>query len=829
MGFFDRFKGGRSKAKDEDVKDVDVQEEESTGEKPKKKKSKGLFGLFNRNKGDESIIDSMGLNEAVASMGLSILEDVVDSNDSSSSAVRELEDGYTVVVLTEEMLQDLDIDTQSADFGSFSNAIASEHIETLLLENDLHNGVLAIIPDRDTLDILEEYSFLDDVVYRWGLIPFDIDDESSVVLLENGASLGDLNYIADNGVELVIMDGKILTEDQAADLGSEVDEDLSIEGVQDDLEAEADPFAEALDEDDPFGDLDDMDEDDPFGASGDVFGGVLDDDFDDIEDNVEDEPSDLPYDIVDLETDDDLDAFDEELDSDLEYPEDDFLEDDLEDFDDDFLDDDLEDDLDNLEEDDDYDELDDLVDLDDDAEDYDFQSVEEGQEMIQRVLDREFNNDELGLSLKGDAFNQQFGDVHIIQFDDNPTDDSSLALTISEMRRDANTRLKATHNENIQKLRGHYQNALADIHDKLIEVLDYNSSETPFGQRHEVIQEDRDDKEDIADQMIRQKRDELDHNYDERREDFGNRAKEEALSRFDDQNKDEHEQNKQKLSEEVLTEIKLEFDDAMADLYSERKNLAARIFDKSMTGLLMELQDIHEQNVIQEQEMYEQFHNEIDKFTRDHYTDEVLRAKALDTQQRQHHEAENVRAEYEQLLQTKQRELEQARREADANLEHLEKSHSKVVQDTISEYKQKIAKRDRRIDDLHDDARMLQNKIVNVGEEKEQEFAKQIRTSEDTIVSQRKQIEYEQERADKQGRQSAFYLVGMVIVGIALGLISGFVIGVKRSEPVHQAPADTTPEYSTIHLVDDVTETSLNEAITATFNQVFSADETLIR
>lgn len=819
MGLFDRFKGKGSKGEEQDLQEQEVDVVEEQESKPKKRK--GLAGIFSRNKQEKGIVESMGLNEAVASMGLSVLEGIVESGD--PSAVREVDEGYTVIALTEEMLQDLDVDTKSSDFGTFANAISSEHIESLLLENDLNNGIVVLIPDRDTLDILEEFSFLEDTAYRWAIIPFDIDDDSSAVLLENGATLGDLNVIAGEDMDLFVKNGQIVTD---------------LDGDDD-----VDEFPNNDNEDDVFeGDLigeDSFDMDDPFGADDDdVFGGILDDDLDDSafgdsygsSDGVE------PYMVVDVESDDDdnLTEYEkaqreEELFGD---PNEEFKrrlseqeiedEEDLFDFDygddeDDYDDYDL-DDLDDLDIDDDIDSM-----LDETPQD-EQQTVEEGHEMIATVLDREFHNDELGLSIKGDAFNQQFGDVRVVQFDDEPLDDGVLSLTVSEMRRDANTRLQTLHTTNLQKIRSHYQNGLSDIHDKLVEILDYKDSETAFGERYTIISNEREDQLDVADELVAQNREILDRKYDEQREAYGERAKLEAFSKFDDQNKDIHELEKRKLGDEVETKIELEFDAELAELYDERRSVAKRIFDKMTTGLLLEIQKLHEENMAHEHELYEKFHAEIDVYTRENYTDEVMRARAIATQQRQHHEADDVRKEYEQILATKQAQLQEAEAKADAELRKLENSHSKAIQETVGEYKRQVAKREDEIRELRENSNKLQNRIVEIGKEKDEEYSQRIRTNNDVIESQRDQIAYEQERADKQGRQSGILLVGMVIVGLAVGLLGGFLLGAQRSEPVQQAPAPA----STVLLLENDSVNSIDSLLNQTFNQLFEHDATLV-
>lgn len=813
MGLFNKVKKG-GKAKNEEV-DVDVEtfDDDSTDEKPAKKKRKGLGGVFGRKKSDKGIIDSMGLNEAVASMGLSVLEDVVEAGE--PSAVRKLNDGYTAIALTEDMLQNMDIDLKSADFGSFANAINSEHIESLLLENDLHNGILVLIPDQDTLDVLSEFSFLNNTVYRWAVVPYDVEDDSTVVLLENGATLKDLSVIADEGVDLTVKNGQIVVASGGSD---ESDDDL-------------DSDDESYDEFDEFGeDDDDFGDDDVFGdITGDInspdSGGRRshfddEDDFDDFDfdddgfDDVSSEQSKpKPYAVLDMESDDDVDEF-------SKYDEDD-------DFD---FDEDTSDDLDvELDMDDDFD--DDLDDLLEDSEPdvAMLQDVEDGREMIQGVLDREFNNDELDIMIKGDAFNQQFGDVHVMTFDEEPLDSSDLSMTVSEMRRDANTRLHTLHNNNMQKLRSHYQNGLSEIHDKLVDILDYKDSDTAFGGRYSDILSEKEEKEEMADELVAQNREKLDRTYESKRDSYAERAKREAMARFDDQNKNAHDAEKRRLGDEVATNIQLGFDSELADLYDDRRNVAKRIFDKMTTGLLLEIQKIHEENVKTSQELYEKFHSEIDTYTRQNYTDEVMRAKAMATQQRQHHEADEVRAEYEQMLTSKTRQLEEAERKAEAELRKLEDSHSKSVSETVSEYKRQVARREEEIKELRNNNNRLQDKIINVSKEKEEEFSQRLRTNADTIESQRQQISYEQERADKQSKQSGVLLAGMVVVGVALGLIGGFLIGAQRSEPVQQAPAAQESSVGQPGMIDVVSSSNIEHVLNMTFNHLFADDTTLVQ
>lgn len=812
MGFLDRIKGGKTKAESEDTVDVvetvdaDVVEEQ----KPKKKGlGSTLSGLFGRNKQEKGIIELMGLNEAVASMGLSVLEEIADSDQ--KSAVRALDLGYTAIAITEKMFQDLKVDVSSADFGSFANAIASEHIESILLENDLHNGVLVLIPNRNTLDILEEFSFIENIAYKWALIPYDIEDDSTAILLDNNATLGDLNVISDEDMHLALQNGIIVASDEALAVPDDTEE-LPEEFVDESLVIGSGAGADDDhmfddDDDDVFGDLlvdtpelsvaPAIDSDDPFadmpGEDFDPFGDIIDDSAMD---------SDVPFADMPMDDSDDFDPFSVDDFSSL----DDMSVDELDGFDD----------IDEFEEADEPDDIDMLIDDVDDNDDYQgLQTVSEGQEMIEGVLDREFHNDELGLAIAGDAFNQQFGDVNPITFDTEPMDDGVLAQTIVEMRRDANTRLKNVHNKNMQQLRSVYQNGLSEIHDNLVNILDYRDASTAFGERFEELELFKEDQLERADELVARNREKLDQQYDRDREDFGDRARREAMAKYDDQYGDKHDERKRELGAEVESNIVLEFDGELSELYEERREVAKRIFDQMTTGLLIRLQEIHEDNMSTEQELYEQFHENMDKYTRENYTDEVIRAKALATQLRQHHEAEDVRKQYEQMIATNQRELAEVEARAESEVRRLENSQSKAIKESVAEYKRQVVRREEEISELRRDRERLQDKIVAIGNEKDDEFSLRLRASEQTIEGQRHQLAYEQERAENQGRQSIVLLAGMAIVGVAIGLIIGFVVANKPG-----APADVTPA-STAIVQEFVDTTALTNALDVTFNQMF--------
>lgn len=772
-------KKGKEAVKNDSSKQSKAPKEKAIKTKKEKKgrsvkaltKSKGAKGGSKKQKG---IIESMALNEAVASMGLSVLEKLVDSNE--GSAVRSLEDGYTVIVVTEDMLKKQDVDIKSADFGSFVNAIASEHIQTFLLKNDLDAGVLVIIPDQDTLDVLDEFEFIQNIVYKWGVIPHDVDDNSTVVQLMNGASIGDLNVIVGENIDLILHQGKIVTPDQLAEMD---DEQEMNEKDNDDDELDID--------------------DEPVGITNSYV--AENEHVDDEEDVEDDRPEDIPN-----EEEMGIDFGEEAAERDL-LDEDGYVPSNTYEDEEPEPSNTYEDENDDYQEEHTDDQDDVLSDLDDEGVVYDLQSEDEGRQSIIQVLDREFQNDELGVMIQGDAFNQQFGDINPILFDESISDDSTLSRTVSSMRRNANTQIMKVHNTHMQALRSHFQNSLAGLHDNLVSAVDYRDEKTAFGQRYTAINEDRSAKLQISDDYIAQKREELETTFKQNRESFGERAKREALAKFDDQNKSILTKDKQQVNDDVHSEINVGYDAQVSDLYEDRRDVARRLFDKMTTGLLLELQTIFNDKVKEESDLYERFREDIDAYASENFSDEVLRANALATQQRQHHEADNVRAEYEQMLTVKQRQLEEVNKIASDRVDELEKSHSIAIKDTVADFKHRIQRQDQELKQLREDARVIQSKMVGMDKAKDLEYAQRMKSQADTIESQRQDLAYAKEREGKSGKQSAIMFGATVIVGLAGGLIGGFIIGTSNSGttvttevPQEVAPGTsyTTPVEGTI-------------------------------
>lgn len=730
--------------------------------KPKKeKKQKAPKQKKSGRRKQKSLIEMMGLNETVAAMGLDVLRTATEEQ----SAVRELDEGYTAVAITESDLTEAGVTVRDESFGAFADALRSEHIKSILLQNDLENGIIVIIPDESSLEIMDEFEFMADLAFQWVVVPFEIEDDSQVELLGNTTTLAELTDIAANERTLSIHNGDIIIDGELPDDADEEGNSYTFDDDESDLDEDL--------EDDGF-------DEDSFDDGDDV------PDFDEDIDDFDDEQ---PDSVVSFDDDDDIPEVDED-----EIP---VYDDDDTDFSDDIeddIDDSLFDDADDTDDAPVYDDVDDAVD-----EDLADISEEDARHEIQRVMKRSFYNDELGITVDESIFDLHFDnqDTELLLFDERPTDNSSLSVTLTQMRKDANVELMKQRAMHIQALRSRFNVVMADTHDQLAELLDYKNDKTKIGRKYADIRLNQDRMKDRADDLLTQKRQELDAAYNAKRDEVGKHAFNIAVEKYDELHRAQHDASKAVLQDEITAAIDSDADKEIAELYNDRRVLASRLFDKSTTKLLVDLQNIYKGMVETELQMYDKFRLRQDRYLRDNFSNEVLRGQAITEQQRQRAEGDVVRERYEALLAQKQSELEDAKNAANARVNELAANQESVLASTIAEYKAQQKRLEARNDALNQTINDLQNSLSDVDRRTKSEYQAQLSSKDDIIKGQKDQLLYAEERASKTTKANGGIIAAFVLVALAVGLIGGFVVGHMGSRSA-QAATPTANQPSTI-------------------------------
>ncbi|MGX1195845.1 hypothetical protein [Metabacillus sp. SLBN-84] len=727
MGLFTKFSGGKS-AKEAPVDAAPVKKE---------KRSKEKKSLFGGKKKEATLLERMQLEESVAAASLEVVQELAEIG---GSAVRELDEGLLIVAITNDMLQEAGLDPAGEEFGSFAQALRSETIESIALSDDLAVGVIGIIPSQETLISLDEFDFVHDMAFRWALVPFDLSDDDRLTVLDSTVHIDRLMEMSnDSGIQLAIKNGEVVEKDGGP---------AAISYVQD-----SDEEDDELD--DPGFEEEEEEEDDE----------LLDDGYD-PQDGVEDDPFE-----------------DEGFDDDASFSDDDSF--------DDATDSGYEDDF-ELEDDSDMDELDDIQDSGSYAEEEEeLLSAEETKEAINRLAAHGFNNTELNLNIDMTKFDDYFDSVSIAQFDAARTDDSELQNVLSKLRQDANVELSRFHQDNVQSLRNKFTTSMRDIHNKLVESLDHKDEKTTYGRRHYEIEADYDDVMADLDRRVAGEVAEINKSYNESREEYAENAKREALAVYDSRYRDERNRKIDSAKDHIQSDAKTDRDNKLGELYSDRRTVAQRLFDKAMTALLQKLQEEYQHISQKELQMYDAFRKSMDVYLRKHFADEVLRAKAEAEKLKQSHEAERVRTEYEQMLITKTRQLDEADRQARENLRQLEGTHKEQIDHVKADYERRIEREQRENQNLRE---MLQDANASnskIGEQKDKEVEHLMNVYKNESEALKVQLKYANERANTAQKPMKFIIGSVAAVMLAMGVIFGFMFGANS---IQIAPAATEPQ-----------------------------------
>ncbi|MEK4529847.1 hypothetical protein NST38_31060 [Paenibacillus sp. FSL H8-0104] len=764
MGFFTRSKKDKPNDSEESAVAVASKDDDESGSGSKlfgrgaKNNQRGKGKRFGGKQKDRTLVQRMELVESVASASLEVLHELVGLGN---SAVREVDDGFLLVVITNDMLVASGVDPSGEDYGSFAEALSSESIESLTLAADYENDIIGIIPSSDTLASLDEYEFIHDMPLQWAIVPFDLTDESRLILMDSTVHLDRLIEIAKSpSIELRI-EGNQVVDNGESEWQDEDDED------QDDR-------ADDNDMDESENDINSYQEDmeytyDAFSAeNNDLFGtqteSYTESSFD--ENNFENEE-------FGEYTDDEEDEFDTTPASDPFYS--------------------------NSEEE---------LDLgggfsSDPVVNHTDLTAEESKSIITKALEHTFNNSELNLSVDLVKFDDYFSSFTIVKFDENPTDDSELQRTVSNLRRDANAEIRQFHEIEYLNLRNTYITNLRGIHSQLVSTLDHNDENTTYGGRFHEIDTVYDAAMSDMDRLAANEAKTIHATYNEEREAYGENAKREALAVYDTRYRDERNRKIEGVKDALKSEIKSNRDMARGELFSDRRTVAATLYDKATTALLVNLHEQFQEIMEKELHMHDKFRKNIEIYLREQYSNEVLRAKAEAERLKQNEEADHVRREYKQMLTTSEEMLVKAEQQARLAIQQLEEKHKDQLNELKADYERTIDREKQESDSLKALLNQANENTSKIGEQKEREVEHTMKVYKDQIESQKQDLAFARERAGKSQKQLLLVYAAIGGAALAIGILFGFIFGANSThQQAPAAPAALTQPVSIIHGAD---------------------------
>lgn len=767
-------------------KSKDSKEKPAKDEKASDKKTGGFFSKFagkkksskGKNSSLQDYVSMLNLDEELYEYAVQHISELLSEGDTTQTGFSR--NGALIHFEDEDMVLAIAINNFSLAgiynpndeaFGSFVNDIQSGLIPTLRLPDDLEQGVLVFLPTADCVESLREYEFLNKVEFLWALVPADLNESSTSTILESTITLSELDNIISNNLPVqldgdkVIVEGKDSITDNDDDFAFDADDEFEEETDSDD---EFDAFEEETDSADEFDEFEDVAED------------SFDESFDDALDSADDLFADDDDDVL-PETSDDLFGNDGEDSDEI------IIDEDVPVIDDD----------------------DEIVTAEAEPINFDEHTASSS---LDRMLEYKHYNDEFEITITDEAFDRHFnvGNFNAALFSDKINDpNSALEQALLQKKRIANDEILRLHLTNISNLRNSYLVNLSKAYKVLKDRYDIHNPETRFGRAKAEIDANYAKLHQNVHLVVEDEIEKMSAEYQRKREEEGERAKDLALRKYDEENRENFELEKRRVRLELDNRYDRDKSAAERKLLDERRAAFQRDFDQCVVTTILELQPHYQTLQKNELLLIDSTRLKLDKFIRQHYADDVARAKALQSNEDYKNNIDILKKHYNEMLVAKDTELREQLAKNERSDAEWQERYNKMMRDIKVQYDEQVSL-------LTTKNERLQQSLIELDDTKKAEYKHQIRSLEDIIKGQRSQIDQPQ-KANKVW----IPIVGIVtvIVTLMLGLGGGLLISKMTQpqqpvqQPVQQQPTVYAPQnyYGTNNNDDKETKKDSDE------------------
>lgn len=732
----------KGKSKDKKNKKASSKSKSKDKDSPKKKgkKSKDASGSAKgeakkgkKKKSKKSIIGSFDFSE-------SVLEVMRDKLSLCSGAVRYVDRGYVLISVTDDMLSDFTAKDEA--IGSFAKAVTDGSISTVVLASDIESGRLVIAPDEESLSRMEEYSFLRKMEFEPVFFSDDMDDEDSVKVFNGVIDFKTLQKIADHNLTFEIEGNDIAVVD-GVDFDTTSNDDInSMDNMA---------FDDIIDEESL--------------EAGDTSGLENENDLDELSDFTDITDIDMGQEEIEPDA-----NFQFSLEDDVaagDFPEEDFDFGEEGDFG--------------------YDEMMDIV---DDAE---VQTKDD----VDKIIERCFLNDDLEISVTDELFNvhfdSSFENIPLFQFSSRMSDeDSELEDVIRKMAETANTNIQRIHHQNLSALKEDYFHTLSQERENIARQLDLDSDDNEYGLMMIATKELTEELTREKGRYIREKREELEADYDKDRQNVVNAAIAASSSRFDALHQPELKRKIQTIEDNFDIEVKQSENDKRVEILAARKEKAAALYNSATVRVLQALSDEYRRMQEEELEIYEEEKHKMDVYLRENFANDVMRARAIRDELARHNEVDDLKARYAELQEINERKLEQNQKQANDSLKAISQKHDRIVEEITKEFEAQLAKSKKREEAAYDDFKKLQADYAAIDEKKNAEFSHRLTLLQDEIDAKNMQINSLQEEMSKKNNISIVLLAVVAVAFLAVGIALGFIVTPAHAETINNVSEPST-------------------------------------
>lgn len=688
--------------------------------------------------GKKNLFAQLQFNETVAETVYDNIKELYNNPDQKGAIVEYKDGDKTNYVIIAMLADDLEAAfgkkyKKNEEVGSFSASINDGLIQAVLVEGDFESGTLALIPTTDTLADMTEWSFIEKTPMHVAVVTPDFNAEEGVILLSDTVTLNELTNIRNGHMTIKIKNDEDGEPDEAEIINLHEVEDEPVSRVEEDVDT--------TEESDYDPDVEDVE----------LEPDVVDES---VEEVYYDEPEQEEY----MEPHYEEPVYEEQPVFDPEQG---------------------------------YDPQESVVEPVP-VEQPDVQNLVD----IQEELLKQLNSDALDINVSDEEFYNVFGqDKHPVElFNEQPNDPNNhLDQHVAQMASVANTKLLRYLDEKTNSLASEYLLALRTYADKLTKTLDYHDDNTEAGRKYQEIKDKRDELivNEIKNHELKQQ--EIQDEYDARKEKFIEERKLQAEREFDDENR------AQLVKDLELDMAKLELDGQdyearnLKDLHTRRRDVARVFMERATTNLLMHYRDEMAKVYKGAKELAQAEGDNINRYIEQNFASEVMRANAIQKQMDMQADLTALQDKFNATLAEKNAELLAVREKATTDYKALEEKSTFDLQGLKKELQSELDAERVVNKELRVSLDRMAEKFETLDEKKEDEYRHRLKVADDRAEALERRLDT-REKDIVSANRNRWIVAALLALATAIGgvMVTAYVMNQTQATTNHTNESQIT-------------------------------------
>lgn len=415
-------------------------------------------------------------------------------------------------------------------------------------------------------------------------------------------------------------------------------------------------------------------------------------------------------------------------------------------------------------------------------------------DVVTEFVTRKFYSDDLGLSISTEPFDAQFmqGNTYI-PFDEH-RGDGWLESYLSQLSKDANTRMQRLHTQNLFKLRERFMRLMQGQCETIAKKLDTSDYDTIFGKMCFAINDNKEKNIENLSNIVSERRDLLERQWNEELEAFVQQEAEAARVSYISRNKSTFENKCLSIEVDEKAAIEADYRNAMTRINTDRRTEASKLLDLAVGETLRELSDVYTKMLEDEQAEYARIQQEFVKFIDDNRKDEVARTEAIAEENRQAQRAEAVRKEYIDKMKAMTAEFDMKKTMLQADIERMNQQHQSEINNINDVWSEKLETQKSHADELESKVGNLLESYSEMDEKNRKEYADRIARLTEENKAQAEQIDRILGMSKKFNYLLVILIAVILIAGLGVGFFAGTFASSKSSSSAQNASSSYTQQ-----------------------------------